>query len=347
MALPRTETTEPKEGIEQQEGGLEETTSAESTSEQSTSPKTGVLDGTTAYMLDPNNPDSAILGTDLIAAAQRGKALDEERSLRHKTENELKIRDTALDETIAELEELKQNIKLMEGLEKLNLVKPKPTGGEESSMSWYEDAEEPTQPAIDPAKIAQQITQSSKEAVTSGMGNIQELVANAVRSEFEKTDGERRAVEQSASLMQASSNARRAQLAAKYPNKGAAEIDRMVKLTDASHRALYEADLKAKAGDFDGANELIAQRDMLMSDRIASEVEAMIQKQQLEAQAEYDSQIESGTYPGMEAQTIDDVVLEKPEFNEAKAREGKEKRHLFARNRILARAKLRNARGED
>ena len=349
MALPVPKPIEPKEGVEQKVGGQK---APESTIAQPTSPKSNVLDPTTAYVIDPRNPDKTMLGTEAIAAINRGKQLDEERSMRQKTENELKVRDTALEEALTELEELKLNAKLMEGLERLTPKKSGSGADKQATENWFTDQDEDPPPPVDVRAIAREIGNDTKQAVTAGLGDTDARIEAAVKAQLARLLGEQRAAEQVSILRESSVNARRAQLGEKYRGLleagtyAPAEIDRWVKLDDASHNSYAEADQKAQVGDFEGANELLALRDELMNQRITAEAEALLQKRQMEQQREYDERIESGAFPGM-PERYEDVVIDKPEFNQKKAQESKEKRHTFARDRLLKRARARIARGGD
>ena len=341
MPEEETKTTEPKEGVDQQ--GDQEQTSEDG---KPTSPLTGVkLNEAAAYAWDPNNPGDQMIPSEMRSAIHRGKMESERTSQLHKEQAEKKELEEKYAEVQKEYAALQQDAKLLEGLDRLGLgTKPEPSGGKETTQDWMGETQETTQPPVDPKDIARQLGQDTRKIVDDGLGDVDKRIAAAVKAEFERSGAERKAAEESERLMTSAMSARKAQLQERYGDfLGADAVDRMVKMDQAAHNAYVAADVQAQEGNFQAANQLVAERDALLNERVKAEAEAMLQKQQLEQQAEIDQQIESNSYPGVPAAPAEGESKE-AEMDPQKAKVAREKRHEGIIARIEARTRLKQAR---
>lgn len=320
---------------------------------QEQTPEVGQIQPEKFYLLEPNNPESRITGSQLITLINQGQLAKKFQSLYDQTKQELDREKNMRTQYESELQKIKEEERLNSLLDKRLPRRQQATSANQNTQQGFEDIfnfgdedrqeqQQQQQPQnFDMGEIVRVIVDEVSKPVQEQLDQLRQITQQAMQ---DRSEQQKQA--QLREIVQGGFENDEIQLKAELPDIPDQAVRDILTLKRQAASSLAQAQRLAESDD---QEDLIAARNHFSQyqqlDREATNklAESRIQQNKAQQQKEYQQMLETGSFEG--APNIQEEELDKMELNPKKAEEKKKKRLDWAHSWLDKKNQALNSAG--
>ena len=292
----------------------------------------------------PGRPDLKLTGQEVANSIGRAELASKFQGDADKATAE---KQTALERAVqaeAKLAAFEEDNRLVEKLESAGLL-PRPSASKESTDSWVD--EEPAESQLGAKEVARIVDDITRQTADTRFDDIDTKIEAAVGKRIQtERDGEQQ-LRQYEDFMVAEGRARRASLRQDYPSASDDRIEEIAILHDSAQKSWTAAQKAAAEGDSEVALQKVQERDAYSRRSTKLEAEAMVAQGTAEKKAEYEQQLETGDFAGVELpEELSGDKERKPIFDPEEKKKRRDQIRDYVANLGIARGRAKTAQGE-